>query len=94
MVAATSYEGSSCALRLDVADCDAMYKRAVGLRATSSMGPDRPAHGAHRTAIIDPYGHRWMLSQQLTSPSTAEINEVEASPNEHNRRCVTIGTAP
>lgn len=75
VVAATSYEGSSCALHLEVADCDAMHERAVELGAASSMAPTDQPHGARTATIVDPYGHRWMLSQQLTSPSTAEIND-------------------
>lgn len=34
---------------------------------------DQP-HGARAATIIDPFGHRWMLSQQLSSPTSAEID--------------------
>jgi len=74
VVAATSYEGSSCALHVEVADCDALHDRAVEQGATSSMPPTDQPHGARSATIIDPFGHRWMLSQQMSSPTTAEID--------------------
>ncbi len=74
VVAANSYEGSSCALHLEVADCDALHARAVELGATSAMAPADQPHGARSATIVDPFGHRWMLSQQITNPTTAEID--------------------
>ncbi len=74
VVAATSYEGSSCALHVEVPDCDALHDRAVERGAISSMPPKDQPHGARSATIIDPFGHRWMLSQQLSSPTTAEID--------------------
>lgn len=73
VVAANTHVGSSCAVHVEVADCDALHARAVAAGATS-MGPpaDQP-HGARSATIIDPFGHRWMLSHQLSSPTTSEI---------------------
>lgn len=74
VVAATSYEGSSCALHVEVADCDALYERAVGAGATPLQAPADQPHGARSATIMDPFGHRWMLSQQLHRPSSVQID--------------------
>jgi len=74
VVDANSYEGSSCALHVEVSDCDALHDRAVGAGATSMMPPTDQPHGARSATIVDPFGHRWMLSQQLSSPTPAEID--------------------
>lgn len=74
VVHANSYEGSSCALHIEVADCDALHDRAVAAGATSTAAPADQPHGARSATIVDPFGHRWMLSQQLASPTSAEID--------------------
>ncbi len=74
VVDANSYEGSSCALHMEVSDCDALHDRAVEAGATSMAPPTDQPHGARSATIIDPFGHRWMLSQQLASPSSVEID--------------------
>lgn len=74
VVAANSYEGSSCALHVEVADCDELYGRAVAAGATSLQAPADQPHGARSATIIDPFGHRWMLSQPLHQPSNPEID--------------------
>ena len=74
VVDANSYEGSSCALHVEVSDCDALHDQAVGAGATSMMPPTDQPHGARSATVVDPFGHRWMLSQQLSSPTSAEID--------------------
>lgn len=74
VVAANSYDGSSCALHVEVADCDALHEQAVAAGATSMMPPTDQPHGARSATVVDPFGHRWMLSQQLSSPTSAEID--------------------
>lgn len=74
VVAANSYEGSSCALHVEVSDCDSLHDRAVAAGAVSTTPPTDQPHGARSATIVDPFGHRWMLSQQLASPTTAEID--------------------
>ena len=65
VVAPDRIGGTSTALHLDVADVDAMFARAVAAGATSQMEPADQPHGARHGSLVDPYGHRWMLSQQL-----------------------------
>ena len=74
VVDANSYDGSSCALHVEVSDCDGLHDRAVAAGATSMASPADQPHGARAATIIDPFGHRWMLSQQLSSPTSAEID--------------------
>ena len=74
VVAANSYEGSSCALHLEVADCDVLHDQAVEHGATSSMPPTDQPHGARSATIIDPFGHRWMLSQHIEHRTVDEID--------------------
>ena len=74
VVAANSYEGSSAALHLEVADCDAVHDRAVEHGATSLRAPTDQAHGSRSATVMDPYGHRWMFSQTIAEPSIADID--------------------
>ena len=69
--------GTSVALMLDVVDVDHTYGRAIEGGATSPRPPEDQAHG-HRTAtVIDPFGHRWLLSQELAAPTTTSISPTE-----------------
>lgn len=74
VVAATSYDGSSCALHIEVDDVDAMYASAVEQGATGQRAPEDQTHGSRSATIMDPYGHRWMLNQQIASPTIADID--------------------
>ena len=88
VVAANSHEGSSYALHVEVPDCDAAHDLAVSHGATSMAAPTDQPHGARSATILDPYGHRWMLSQPLRDMSYAEIGELydgyDVVPNERN----------
>ena len=57
--------GTPIMLHLDVTDVDATYARAVAAGATALREPADQPHGARHGTLLDPYGHRWMLSQQL-----------------------------
>ena len=65
VVSPTALGGTPFAIHLDLPDVDAAYERAVAAGATAQMAPADQPHGARHGSIIDPYGHRWMLSQQL-----------------------------
>jgi len=69
--------GTSVALMLDVVDVDHTYGRAIERGATSPRPPADQAHG-HRTAtIIDPFGHRWLLSQEIGEPQATAVSPTE-----------------
>jgi PhnB protein len=57
--------GSDVSLHLTVDDCDAAAARVVANGVTLDRGPeDSPPAG--RVAVFrDPFGHRWLLNQQL-----------------------------
>lgn len=57
--------GTPITLHLQVADVDATYRRAVAAGATPQREPADQPHGARHGTLLDPYGHRWMLSQPI-----------------------------
>jgi PhnB protein len=61
----TTLGGTATALHLTVTDVDALYARAVAAGATAQGEPADQPHGARHGTVVDPYGHRWMLSQPL-----------------------------
>lgn len=67
--------GPSSAFHLDVDDVDALFDRAVAAGATVLQEPADQPHGARHGTILDPDGHRWMLSQQLEDLSVDEYAE-------------------
>ena len=73
VVAADSYEGSSCALHLEVTDIDAVHASAVEHGGVAERDPADQPHGSRMSTVVDPFGHRWMFSQTIATPSAAEI---------------------
>lgn len=61
----TSLGGTATALHLTVADVDDIYARAIEAGATAQQEPADQPHGSRHGTLVDPYGHRWMLSQPL-----------------------------
>ena len=65
VVSPTTLGDSPVLLYLDVVDVDHVHARAVASGATSVMAPEDQPHGNRTATIVDPFGHRWMLSQHL-----------------------------
>lgn len=65
--------GTSSALHLQVGDVDAVYGRAVAAGATAQRQPADQPHGARHGVLVDPFGHRWMLSQPIATDNPAKI---------------------
>ncbi len=57
--------GTAVAIHLTLDDVDGAYDRAVAAGATSLNEPADQPHGARHGTLLDPFGHRWMLSQQV-----------------------------
>ena len=57
--------GASATLHLTVPDVDRIYDRAVAAGATALSAPADQSHGSRHGTILDPFGHRWMLSQPI-----------------------------
>ena len=60
-----SLGGTPVALHVSVTAVDALFDRAVAAGATTLRPPADQPHGARHGVLVDPYGHRWMLSQPL-----------------------------
>jgi uncharacterized glyoxalase superfamily protein PhnB len=57
--------GTTVSIHLDVDDVDAAYASAVAAGATSEREPADQFHGNRNAVVVDPAGHRWMLSTPL-----------------------------
>lgn len=67
--------GTGSGLSLDVDDCDAVAARAVAAGATLVRPPEDQFYG-HRTAMVrDPFGHEWMIGQDIGLVSEAEAQQ-------------------
>lgn len=64
-------EGSSVALHLEVVDVDHTFRVASEAGAVVQREPSDQGHGNRNATILDPFGHRWMLSQPLDAERTA-----------------------
>jgi predicted enzyme related to lactoylglutathione lyase len=75
-VVAPASNGASVSLVVNVPDVDARAAAAVahGGRLAKEVGE---AYGTRNATIIDPFGHRWMLQQPLT---TVPAGEAPAAP--------------
>lgn len=67
--------GTSVSLHLEVVDVDHTYERAVEAGATAQRPPADQGHGNRNATILDPFGHRWMLSQPLDQARTAAAGD-------------------
>lgn len=86
-----SLEGTPVGLMLDVVDTDDVFDKAVSRGATGLRPPEDQNHG-HRTAtIVDPFGHRWMLSQALESLTPGQLAKRDPDWQVTGRRPVEPG---
>jgi uncharacterized glyoxalase superfamily protein PhnB len=67
------------ALYLEVVDVDHAHQRAVEGGAVSLRPPADQTHGNRTATVVDPFGHRWMLSQPIEALSTEEYAARETS---------------
>lgn len=72
VVSPTTLGGTPIALHLEVVDVDHVFREAVRAGATSLREPADQPHGNRSATILDPFGHRWMLSQPIETLSTEE----------------------
>ena len=75
VVSPTTLGGTPYALHLTVTDVDAMFERAAAAGATVQREPEDQPHGARHGTLVDPFGHRWMLSQQLEDLTVEQYAE-------------------
>lgn len=67
--------GTSFSIHLEVADVDDAHARAVAAGATSQREPADQPHGARSATVLDPFGHRWLLSQPLAPLTPGQLAE-------------------
>jgi PhnB protein len=73
--APSSLGGTTFSIHLTVGDVDAVFARAVAAGATAQSEPADQPHGARHGTLIDPFGHRWMVSQQVEVVTVADYAE-------------------
>jgi PhnB protein len=67
--------GTAVAMHIEIDDVDTTFANAVAAGATSLSDPADQPHGARHGTLIDPFGHRWMLSQQIEQVDLAEYGD-------------------
>jgi PhnB protein len=63
--------GTSVTLHLTVDDVDTIFARAVDRGADAVMAPADQPHGNRHGTLVDPFGHRWMVSQPIEAVDVA-----------------------
>ena len=71
----TTVGGSTVTLHLYVPDVDAVVSRAAGARAVVERPPADMPYGDRAATILDPYGHRWMISTKVEDVSKEEMEK-------------------
>ena len=85
-----SLGGTSVAMHVTVSDVDAVFARAVEAGATSLAEPADQSHGARHGTLVDPFGHRWMLSQTIEVVDVGDYRDRAAGEG----YTVTVPPAP
>jgi len=67
--------GTAVSLNLHVPDVDSVYERAIAAGGEVIMHPVNRFWGARSGALLDPFGHRWVLTTMRHDPSPQEIVE-------------------
>lgn len=89
------YGGTTVTLALDVVDIDHTYGRAVDAGATSEREPTDQSHGHRNGVVIDPFGHRWILSQTANADTdSAGGDDREAGPSSSPSGFTETGRRP
>ena len=69
LVGPVSRGGTTVSLVLDVADVDATTAAAVEQGATVEREPTDMPYGFRAAAVVDPFGHRWLIEAPLGAPA-------------------------
>lgn len=66
-----SLGGTAVTLHLTVTRVDELFERAINAGARALSEPADQPHGNRHGTLVDPFGHRWMLSQPVESVDAA-----------------------
>ncbi len=72
-VSPRSLGGTPVTLHLRVPDVDATWDRAVANGADAQRPPETQPYGDRSCTFIDPFGHRWMVQTEVSTPTADEI---------------------
>ena len=65
--------GSAVSLNLFVADVDVTFKLAIAVGATELRPVENKFHGERSGQLLDPFGHRWIISTRFEDVSSEEM---------------------
>lgn len=69
----THYGGASVSFVIYVADCDALYRRALSAGATSEREPADQLYGDRMAGVRDPFGFTWWLATRIKDVPAGEL---------------------
>lgn len=67
--------GSAVTVHLEVTDVDTRFAQAIEAGATAINEPADQPHGSRHGTLVDPFGHRWMLSQVIEDVDLATYRD-------------------
>lgn len=67
--------GCPMSLNIQVDDCDSLHTQALSAGATEEKAPADYPWGERASALVDPFGYRWMIAQHIEDVSPEEIQE-------------------
>ena len=70
--------GSPVAIHMQVADCDAVYARAVEAGATVAMPLEDMFWGDRFGLLVDPFGHKWSIATTKRVVAMEDVQEAMA----------------
>jgi len=74
-----AFGGSPVTIHLQLDDVDPVWRRAVEAGATVSQPLEDQFWGDRYGQLTDPFGHRWSLATQISTPSDEEIRKAAES---------------
>lgn len=74
-----SFGGSPVSLLVYVTDVDAVHERALKAGAESKRPVADQFYGDRSGAIVDPFGHQWMIATHVRDVSPEEMKQAMAS---------------
>lgn len=75
VVGPKSLNGTTVTLALMVKDCDAAVKKAVAAGAKCTRPPTDEFYGDRSAQVEDPFGHVWMLQQNIEAVTPKEMQK-------------------
>jgi uncharacterized glyoxalase superfamily protein PhnB len=68
-----AFGGTGVTIHLHVKDVDEMAEKAIEAGAKVLLAPTNQPHGERQCRLRDPFGHEWLLGQQIERVSVDEM---------------------